>query len=100
IDAALLAQDINPDLRLVLRLFNTSLGHRVRTLFTDCAVLSDAAMAAPSFVAASLGREGPAHSRVAGPPLFWVRRRQVETQRIICGLADTSDQANPDLLPV
>ncbi|WP_211764812.1 NAD-binding protein [Kutzneria sp. CA-103260] len=100
IHAALLAQDINPDLRLVLRLFNTSLGHRVRTLFTDCAVLSDAAMAAPSFVAASLGREGPTHIRVSGRTLYVVRRDEVEAQRIICGLADTSDQAHPDLLPV
>jgi Trk K+ transport system NAD-binding subunit len=100
IHAALLAQDINPDLRLVLRLFNTSLGHRVRTLFADCAVLSDAAMAAPSFVAASLGREGPTHIRVSGRTLYVVRRDEVEAQRIICGLADTSDQAQPDLLPV
>ncbi|MFI9382863.1 NAD-binding protein [Kutzneria sp. NPDC052558] len=100
IHAALLAQDINPDLRLVLRLFNTSLGHRVRTLFADCAVLSDAAMAAPSFVAASLGREGPTHIRVSGRTLYVVRRDEVEAERIICGLADTADQAHPDLLPV
>jgi len=100
IHAALLAQDINPDLRLVLRLFNTSLGHRVRTLFTDCAVLSDAAMAAPSFVAASLGREGPTHIRVSGRTLYVVRRDEVEAERIICGLADTTDHTHPDLLPV
>lgn len=100
IHAALLAQDINADLRLVLRLFNTSLGHRVRTLFTDCAVLSDAAMAAPSFVAASLGREGPTHIRVSGRTLYVVRRDEVEAERVICGLADTTDQVHPDLLPV
>jgi Trk K+ transport system NAD-binding subunit len=100
IHAALLAQDINPELRLVLRLFNTSLGHRVRTLFADCAVLSDAAMAAPSFVAASLGREGPTHIRVSGRTLYVVRRDEVAPERIICGLADTTDSTHPDLLPV
>ena len=100
IHAALLAQDINPELRLVLRLFNMSLGHRVRTLFTDCAVLSDAAMAAPSFVAAALGREGPTHIRVSGRTLYVVRRDEVEADRIICGLADTTDTTHPDLLPV
>jgi Trk K+ transport system NAD-binding subunit len=100
IHAALLAQDINPELRLVLRLFNTSLGNRVRTLFADCAVLSDAAMAAPSFVAASLGREGPTHIRVSGRTLYVVRRDEVAPERIICGLADTTDSTHPDLLPV
>lgn len=99
IHAALLAQDINPDLRLVLRQFNMSLGHRVRTLFADCAVLSDAAMAAPSFVAAALGREGPTHIRVSGRTLYVVRRDEVDAERIICGLADTSDSTNADLLP-
>ena len=100
IHAALEAQDINPDLRLVLRQFNMSLGHRVRTLFADCAVLSDAAMAAPSFVAAALGREGPTHIRVSGRTLYVVRRDEVDPSRIICGLADTTDQTNADLLPV
>jgi Trk K+ transport system NAD-binding subunit len=100
IHAALLAQDINPDLRLVLRQFNMSLGHRVRTLFADCAVLSDAAMAAPSFVAAALGREGPTHIRVSGRTLYVVRRDEVDADRIICGLADTTDHTNADLLPV
>jgi Trk K+ transport system NAD-binding subunit len=100
IHAALLAQDINPDLRLVLRQFNMSLGHRVRTLFADCAVLSVAAMAAPSFVAAALGREGPTHIRVSGRTLYVVRRDEVDASRIICGLADTTDQTNADLLPV
>src|SRR5262249_37472947 len=99
IHAALLAQDINPDLRLVLRQFNMGLGHRVRTLFADCAVLSDAAMAAPSFVAAALGREGPTHIRVSGRTLYVVRRDEVEAERIICGLADTSDPSTPDVLP-
>ena len=37
-----------PDLRLVIRMFNTGLGYGVKRLFADCAVLSDAAMAAPS----------------------------------------------------
>src|SRR2546426_6806815 len=40
--AALRAQELNPDLRLVVAIFNTSLGERIRTFFTDCAVLSEA----------------------------------------------------------
>jgi voltage-gated potassium channel Kch len=38
--AALRAQELNPELRLVVRIFNTSLGERMRTFFHDCAVLS------------------------------------------------------------
>ncbi|MBV9846497.1 MAG: NAD-binding protein [Kutzneria sp.] len=99
IHAALRAQDINPDLRLVLRVFNMSLGRRIRAMFTDCEVLSDAAMAAPSFVAAALGREGPTHIRVGGRTLYVVRRGEVPADRVVCRLADTTDQAGPKLLP-
>ena len=53
--AALRAQELNPDLRLVVAIFNTSLGERIRTFFRDCAVLSGSSMSAPSFVAAALG---------------------------------------------
>ena len=51
--AALRAQELNADLRLVVAIFNTSLGERIQTFFTDCAVLSDSSMAAPSFAAAA-----------------------------------------------
>jgi hypothetical protein len=53
--AALRAQELNPELRLVVRIFNTSLGERMRTFFHDCAVLSGSSMSAPSFAAAALG---------------------------------------------
>jgi Trk K+ transport system NAD-binding subunit len=51
--AALRAQDVSPGLRLVMRIFNTGLGERMRSFFPDCAVLSSSSMAAPSFVAAA-----------------------------------------------
>jgi hypothetical protein len=51
--AALRAQELNPELRLVVAIFNTSLGERIRTYFRDCAVLSGSSMSAPSFVAAA-----------------------------------------------
>ena len=44
--AALRAQELNPDLRLVVAIFNTGLGERIRTFFSDCAVCADAARAA------------------------------------------------------
>ena len=68
--AALRAQELNPELRLVVRIFNTRLGERMNTFFTDCAVLSGSSMAAPSFVAAALGEPAPSHVRVAGRTLY------------------------------
>jgi len=107
IHAALRAYDLNPDLRLVIRMFNTSLGFRIRTLFADCAVLSDSAMAAPSFVAAALGEVAPSHVRLPGRTLYLAHRADVPVTRVVCGLADTSsgvtrmlpaDQENANLV--
>lgn len=98
IHAALRAYELNPDLRMVIRMFNTSLGFRIRTLFADCAVLSDSAMAAPSFVAAALGELAPSHVRLPGQTLYVARRADVPASRVVCGLADTSGDTT-QLLP-
>jgi Trk K+ transport system NAD-binding subunit len=98
IHAALRAYDLNPDLRLVIRMFNTSLGFRIRTLFADCAVLSDSAMAAPSFVAAALGEVAPSHVRLPGRTLYLARRVEVPPERVVCGMADTAG-GSTHLLP-
>src|SRR4051794_36333348 len=99
IHAALRVQELNPGARLVIRMSNTSLGARIRTLFNDCAALSDGAMAAPSFVAAALGDPTPSHIRVPGRTLY-VARRSDRPARIICGLADTKrSERDPALLP-
>src|ERR1700689_2464085 len=97
--AALRAQELNPDLRLVVAIFNTSLGERIRTFFTDCAVLSDSAMAAPSFVAAALGEPAPSHVRLAGRTLYVARRAETDPAHFVCGLAMTDDPVSPLLLP-
>jgi Trk K+ transport system NAD-binding subunit len=95
--AALRAQELNPDLRLVVAVFNTSLGDRIRTFFTDCAVLSESAMAAPSFVAAALGEPTPSHVRLAGRTLYVARREDSGTGHVICGVAPGADGGSPRL---
>src|SRR5207253_5806938 len=98
--AALRAQEINPDLRLVVAIFNTSLGERIRTFFRDCAVLSGSSMSAPSFVAAALGEPAPSHIRVAGRTLYVARSSAIDRRHVICGLAMTDDDPlSPALLP-
>jgi len=94
--AALRAQEINPGLRLVISIFNTSLGERIRTFFADCAVLSESAMAAPSFVAAALGEPAPSHVRLSGRTLYVARREDVDAGHVVCGLA-SDDASRPDL---
>jgi TrkA-N domain len=97
--AALRAQELNPELRLVVRIFNTRLGERIHTFFRDCAVLSSSSMAAPSFVAAALGEPAASHVRVAGRTLYVARSGVVSPRHVICGLAMGDDPLSPQLLP-
>lgn len=98
VDAALLAQQVNPHLRMVIRMFNMSLGHHIRPLFRNCRVLSDSAIAAPAFVASGLGEVAPSYIRLPGQTLYVARRADVSPAEVVCGLADTSG-GEPDLLP-
>jgi Trk K+ transport system NAD-binding subunit len=97
--AALCAQSVEPDLRLVIRMFNTGLGYGVRKLFEDCAVLSDAAMSAPAFVAAALGEPAPTHFRHAGRTLYVARRGEVTDQQVVCALTAADGQGQVQVLP-
>lgn len=99
IHAALCAQDVEPRLRLVLRMFNSSLGNNVKRLFPDCAVLSDAAMAAPAFVAAALGEVAPTYFRHAGRTLMVARRADVQPQHVVCPLTATPATGPAAVLP-
>ena len=97
--AALCAQAVEPDLRLVIRMFNTGLGYGVRRLFDDCAVLSDAAMSAPAFVAAALGEVAPTHFRHAGRTLYVARRGDVPEKHVVCALTASDGAGQVTVLP-
>ncbi len=100
IHAALRAHEVNPEVRLVLRMFNVHLGRRVRDLFPGSAVLSDADIAAPEFVATSLGMVAPSHIRLPGRTLHVARRGQVVNRNIVCTVAaDPAAETGPRLLP-
>ena len=97
--AALCAQAVEPDLRLVIRMFNSGLGYGVRRLFADCAVLSDAGMAAPAFVAAALGEVAPTHFRYAGRTLYVARRGDVHERDVVCALTGAEPGGQVAVLP-
>ena len=84
VDAALLAQEINPDLRIVIRMFNYSLGERISALLNNCVVLSAAAIAAPAFVAAALDDAATAPIAVADRTVVGIRRERTRPADVIC----------------
>jgi Trk K+ transport system NAD-binding subunit len=97
--AALRAEEINASLRMVVASFNTRLGERVSAFFPDCAVLSESAMAAPSFVAAALRGPAPSHVRVAGRTLYVAKREDADPANVICGVSPDPAGGSPRLSP-
>jgi Trk K+ transport system NAD-binding subunit len=55
VQAALAARDVNPGIRVVLRMFNAELADRATRLLANSRVVSSSAEAAPYFAAAALG---------------------------------------------
>ncbi|WP_157563503.1 NAD-binding protein [Micromonospora chokoriensis] len=112
VDAAMIARELAPDVRLVIRLFNPVLGEGVAAMLGDCAVLSGSEIAAPAFVAATLGDATPTYLRLPGGELLrTAMRRAVDLAGVdvVCGLAQTTgsdlvvlpaDQDSADLLLV
>lgn len=99
IHAALRAHDLNPDVRLVIRMFNRALGDGFAPLLGDCTILSDADIAAPAFVAAALDEVAPSRFRLRGRSLYVARRSEVAPQDVLCGLADLREDDRPSVLP-
>jgi Trk K+ transport system NAD-binding subunit len=97
--AALRAQELSRQVRLVIAIVNARLGARIRTFFADCAVLSQAQMAAPSLVAAALGEPAPSHVEMAGRTMYVARREDVGADHIVCGLAAGPDADGPHVSP-
>ncbi|MEV6297884.1 NAD-binding protein [Actinoplanes sp. NPDC051861] len=95
--AALCAREVEAHLRVVVRMFNTQLGHSVLRLFPDCAVLSDAEMAAPAFVAAALGEVAPTHFRRADRTLYVAHRADVASRRVMLTLTTANGDGDGDV---
>ena len=58
LDAALNCRELNPKIRLIVRLFDAELARRVKTIFSIDEAYSASALAAPIFAAAALQVEG------------------------------------------
>jgi Trk K+ transport system NAD-binding subunit len=89
--AALRAQELNPDLRLVVAAYNRRLGDHISGFFRDCTVLSRSQLAAPALVAAALGEIAPSHVRLSGRTLYVARRGDGHAGQVLCGLVIPDD---------
>ena len=91
--AALRAQDLNPDLRLVVADYLRRLGDLLHGFFRDWTVLSRSQLAAPALVAAALGEIAPSLVRLSGRTLFVAKRGDRQAGQVLCGLAVPDDPA-------
>ncbi len=98
LDAALLARELAPSVRIVVRMFDDVLAASVHELVSDCVVLSATAVAAPAFVAA-VGGQTPTPLRLFGRSLFVTDRDRTRPEDVVCGLAIADGVAEPLVLP-
>ncbi|MBM0230423.1 NAD-binding protein [Micromonospora sp. STR1_7] len=94
IEAALQAHGLNPGLRIVVRMFNTSLSEGIAQL-PYCTVVSDGALAAPAFVAAAVGEVTPTEG-LRGGAFVVARRDDIPAGEILCGLAASEGREQAD----
>ncbi|GAA3291858.1 NAD-binding protein [Dactylosporangium vinaceum] len=93
VDAALIAREVDPTIRVVLRMFNKRLAAGVLERLANCAVLSASEIAAPAFVAAALGDSSPATIRLSdGQLLMAVDRSLANPSDIRAGLAHVAGE--------
>lgn len=66
LNIALAAQELQPGIRVVIRMFDTELGGHIPDLFSDGVALSSSALAAPGFVTAAIDGETGDRFELAG----------------------------------
>jgi Trk K+ transport system NAD-binding subunit len=98
IHAALSTHELNPGLRVVVRIFNPDLGTQISSLLQDCAVLSSSAIAAPAFVEAALQERFEQRVEVADRVLV-LRRARVDEPEVLLAVAATSESGQVSLFP-
>jgi Trk K+ transport system NAD-binding subunit len=89
IHAALSVQGHNPQIRVVLRMFNERLGQQIEKLLTNCASLSGSATAAPAFVNGALQR--PNSVQVGERFVYVAYDDDIQSNRL-CVVADRIDR--------
>ncbi len=99
LNAALVATERNPTIRVVIRMFDQELGAHIPDLFPDAVALSSSALAAPGFVSAALDGETGVTFPLAGRLIS--SRQSTETARSdrSIPIARLNRDRSVDLLP-
>ncbi|MEV4556895.1 NAD-binding protein [Kitasatospora sp. NPDC049285] len=99
IHAALAAENRNPGVRIVLRMFNQRLGEHLEKLLPNCAALSGSATAAPAFANGALGR--PNSVEVGGRYLYVAYDEDIRSNQLalVADRIDRQDLSRLRLLP-
>jgi Trk K+ transport system NAD-binding subunit len=84
--AALAAHELNPQLRIVLRVFNPEMGAHIQRVIEGAEVLSSSAIAAPSLVSAALQTDFEQRVEVGGR-VFVVRHAAADDPDLVMPLA-------------
>lgn len=66
LNTSLAATELNPTIRIVMRLFDQEVGAHIPDLFPDAVALSSSALAAPGFVSAAIDGEAGSRFQLAG----------------------------------
>jgi Trk K+ transport system NAD-binding subunit len=99
IEAALLAQEINPELRIVIRMSKESLGERISALLPNCVALSASAIAAPAFVAAAIDKAATPPIEVGDRTVVGILRERTRAEDVLAGLAVMGERGSvPEVL--
>lgn len=98
VHAALTARDLDPRLRVVIQMVNPRIGNQLNSLLDDVVVVSGPSLAAPAFVADTLGEDEVTWVEVGGRRLAAGPAGRI-TEPHLTVLADITSSATPDLLP-
>ena len=108
LEAALAAEDVQPGIRIVIRMFDGELGSLLETLFPNAVVLSSSSLAAPGFVSAAVDGDAGEQFEVAGKVLTAranpgagavTSREAIGRDAAIIPLARLHDDRSVELLP-
>ncbi len=99
LNTALAAVELNPAIRVVIRMFDQELGSHIPELFPDAVALSSSALAAPGFVSAAIDGETGTRFRLAGRFLTRASRPTRATGRDPIAIARLHADRSVELLP-
>jgi Trk K+ transport system NAD-binding subunit len=99
LDTALAASELNPRIRIVIRMFDQELGAHIPALFPDAVALSSSALAAPGFVSAAIDGESGTRFMLGGRMISSRESADAPRAATSIAIARLNPDRTVDLLP-